>query len=361
MTTSADSIRHVFYAALLSTCLKAAAFYFIIRVIIIRGETLWASIALAFGVWLLLLLRSTQVGVYYGTTASSSSTTRGIPTTFYALCVPLYAYLVASGDFDQVTWGCWLVALASQLKTLWLRPEELELSWSLCAYPLYSPWRAVRPHALLILGTSLLTGLLGMLWGPQLAIRTALIQSAIEVHAILLQQIPRKLCDTVCTSTEMISVPKVWLESRRVNSLEVWMAHYGLCRGDLSMVPGVDEYVEQLKLIVNEASVRLQLLAVGGAKHLLLRKDAIFTSESLAISAALMGILESEASAKSMKVSLGEAKRRGLAPIVTDEIRRSVGLYCPIIESRSDLANDVDALRLLKRMRQLGISSQIAS
>ncbi|KAF4714863.1 hypothetical protein FOZ62_009350 [Perkinsus olseni] len=361
MAPPSDPLRQGFYAALLATCFKAAGFYFLLRVLLIRGDTVWASIRIALGVCLLLLLRSTQLGVYYGTTASASSTVRGIPTAFYALCIPVYAYLVASGDSELVTWGCWIVALASQIKTLWLRPEELELSWSLCAYPLYSSWRAVRPHVLLISGTSILTGLLGMLWGPQLAIHTALLQSAIEVHALLVQQIPRRLCDSLCSSAEMLSVPNSWLESQKLNSLQVWMAHYGLSRGDLTMVSNVDAYIGQVKLIMDGESSRLQLLAIGGAKRLLLRKDSIFTAESLAIASALTGILESQATAKMTKPAPGEAKKPGLTPIVNEELRRAVGLYSPTVESQSDLANDVEALRLLKRMRQLGISSQIIS
>lgn len=50
---------------------------------------------------------------------------------------------------------------------------------------------------------------------------------------------------------------------------------------------------------------------VLGAKHLLLRKDTIFTGEALAIASALVGILEAEASAKMSKPSVGETKRRG--------------------------------------------------
>lgn len=42
------------------------------------------------------------------------------------------------------------------------------------------------------------------------------------------------------------------------------MAHYGLSRGDLTMVPNVDAYVGQLRLIMTDGSSRLQLLVIGG-------------------------------------------------------------------------------------------------
>lgn len=66
MTTLISRLKQSFYAAVLAACCKATAFYFLLRVMLIGGDTVWTNIRISVGVLVLLLLRSTQIGVYYG-------------------------------------------------------------------------------------------------------------------------------------------------------------------------------------------------------------------------------------------------------------------------------------------------------